>query len=89
LHRTSKLKEEIMDTLAVAVAGLGSGLPQGTVIASIGTWPSPAELVAGLGAFAFATLGVILVRFLTAPSDLPEAPEAAPDPRGDHLERAA
>jgi hypothetical protein len=77
-----------MNTLAIAVAGLGSGLPQGTVITSLGTW-SPAEFLAGLGAFVLATLGVFVVRMLQAPSDLPEAPAAAPDPRGDDLKRAA
>jgi hypothetical protein len=77
-----------MNTLAIAVAGLGSGIPQGAVIASLGTW-SPAELVAGLGVFVLATLGVFVVRMLQAPSDLPEAPHATPDPRGDDLKRAA
>jgi len=77
-----------MNTLAIAVAGLGSGFPQGAVFASLGTW-SPVELFAGLGAFVLATLGVLMVRMLQVPSDLPEAPGAAPDPRGDDLKRAA
>jgi len=77
-----------MDTLAIAVSGLGSGFPQGAVFASLGTW-SPADLVAGLGAFVLVTVGVFAVRILQAPSDLPEAPHATPDPRGDDLKRAA
>ena len=79
-----------MDTIAIAVAGLGAGLPDGAVNVTLGIAPSPAELFAGLGALALATLGVLVVRALQAPGDLPDAPAASPDPRprGD-LKRAA
>jgi hypothetical protein len=78
-----------MNALGIAIAGLGAGLPDGAVSATLGIAPSPAELFAGLGVFALATLGVLVVRALNTPSDLPAAPVASPDPKGDDLERAA
>ena len=74
-----------MNTLAIAVAGLGAGLPAGTMNVT----PSPAEVFAGLGALVLATLGVLVVRSLQAHSDLPEAPQVSPHSRGDDLKRAA
>jgi len=88
---SSNVKEVAMNTLAIAVAGLGSGLPDGAVHVTtlFGVAPSTADVVAGLGALALATLGVLVVRYLQPPSDLPEAPEVSLSHKRDHFDRAA
>ncbi len=78
-----------MNTLAIAVVGLGAGFPTDAVTASLGFGPSAAEMLAGLGAFAVATLGVLVVRTLQAPSRPQDAPAACPEPRGDVFKHAA
>jgi hypothetical protein len=77
-----------MNTFAIAIAALGSGIPDGAV-AVLGPGFTPAEFLAGLGAAAVATLGVLVVRILNAPGQEPAAPAASPRPADDRVDRAA
>jgi hypothetical protein len=77
-----------MNPLAIAVAALPAGLPDGAV-STLGVAPSPAEVIAGLGALVVAMLGVLVVRYLQAPSDGPRNPVVSPDPTDERLGRAA
>jgi hypothetical protein len=47
------------------------------------------ELLAGLGAAVVATLGVLIVRILNAPSQTPAVPAASPRPADGGVKRAA
>jgi hypothetical protein len=78
-----------MNPLAIAVAALPAGLPDGAVSGTLGVAPSPAEVIAGLGALVVAMLGVLVVRYLQAPSDGPRNPVVSPDPTDERLGRAA
>ena len=77
-----------MNTLAIAVAAVGSGIPDGALSANIGLAPSVAEIVAGLAAFVVATLGVLVVRHLQA-ADAPRKPVTSPEPAPRDLQKAA
>jgi hypothetical protein len=77
-----------MNTFAIAIAALGSGIPDGAA-AVFGSGFTPAEFLAGLGAAVVATLGVLVVRILNAPGQEPAAPAAPPRPADDRVDRAA
>jgi hypothetical protein len=74
-----------MNTFAIAIAALGSGIPDGSA-AVFGPGFTPAEFLAGLGAAVVATLGVLVVRILNDPGQEPAAP---PRPADDRVDRAA
>jgi hypothetical protein len=78
-----------MNTFGIEIAALGSGIPDGVAAAVLGPGFTPAELLAGLGAAVVATLGVLVVRILNAPSQEPPAPAALPLLADDKVDRAA
>ncbi len=77
-----------MNTLAIAVGALGTGVPDGTVTPLLTVGLATADIVAGLGAFVVATLAVLVVRRFQAAGDGSPNPAASPD-RGHELKRAA
>jgi hypothetical protein len=78
----------MMSTFGIALAALGSSIP-GAAAAVLGPGFTPAELLAGLGAAVVATLGVLIVRILNAPSQKPAVPAASPRPADSGVKRAA
>jgi len=78
-----------MDALAIATTALGSGIPSGAVAAVLGPGFTPAELVAGLGAAVVATLGILVVRHLNAPSEEPATVAPSRHPHNDGVKQAA
>jgi hypothetical protein len=82
-------EENAMITLGITVAALGYGMTAGTGGALLGPAFTPAEMLAGLGAAIVATLGVVVVRALNAPSRKPAAPAPSIHPRNDGVKNAA
>jgi hypothetical protein len=78
-----------MNTLAIAFSALGSGIADGAAAALSGPAFTPAEFLAGLGAAVVATLGVLIVRILNAPSQEPAVTAASQRPEDDAVDRAA
>ena len=78
-----------MSTLGIAVAALGSGIPEGVASLVLGLGFAPAGCSSpGSAALVVATLGVLVVRILQAPSQKPAGPRCRrPDPKDD--ERSA
>lgn len=79
----------MMNPLGIAIGALGTGIPDGTATPLLTIGLTTGDIVAGLTALAVATLGVLVVRRLQAPSDVAPNPATSPAPRGDELRRAA
>lgn len=75
-----------MNTMAVTVVALGTGMQEGAV-AVLGMGLS--EVMAALGAFAVATLGVLVVRILNSPTGQTRVAVVPPFPENGGLKRAA
>jgi hypothetical protein len=78
-----------MSTLGIAVSGLGSGIASGNAGAMLAAGLTPIDVIAGLGALAIATAGVLVVRRLQATRGEPPNPVASPGPTGRELRKAA
>lgn len=79
-----------MNTLGIAVAGLGSGVPAG-IGAPLTVALGPAEIAAAVGVFAVATLGVLVVRYLNPVGQGrgPRISTIPPSSRHDDVKQAA
>lgn len=77
-----------MEAFAVTIAQIGDGLPVG-VSAVPGQSSAVPDILAGLGAFVVATIGVLAVRYLKDLADRPSTSAPAPTPRGGGFRKAA
>jgi hypothetical protein len=80
-----------MITLGITVAAFGSGMTGEVASTVLGPGFTPAEMLAALGAAAVATLGVLIVRILNAPSQNQKPAALAPSirPKDDGVRKAA
>lgn len=72
-----------MSTLGITVAAFGSGMTGNVASTVLGPGFTPAEMLAALGAATVATLGVLIVRTLNAPSQKPAALSPSIRPKKD------
>jgi hypothetical protein len=78
-----------MITLGITVAAFGSGVTAEVASTVLGPGFTPAEMLAALGAAAVATLGVLIVRILNAPSQKPAALAPSIRSKDDGVRKAA
>jgi len=79
-----------MNTVGIAVAALGSGIPDSSLGSLVGSGYTPAEVIAALGAVAVGVLGVLIIRILADESNNKPSVSASPhQPNDSGVKRAA
>ena len=78
-----------MITLGITVTAFGSGMTGEVASTVLGPGFTPAEMLAALGAAPVATVGVLIVRILNAPSQKPAALVPSIRPKDDGVRKAA